>query len=267
MASTNVKAQSENVFAKIAKIDIVDNAYTECIYEYTVKDPILKETRTYNDILQIGKNKSKYFNYKSFRIDSIVYKKDINKITKIEYATIYKNNFQYEGSPFTIIKDKTSNIITYYDKIFTDYYIITDSFNIIKWKLINETKFICGYKCQMAEADFRGRKWIAFYTPNIPINDGPWKFSGLPGLILRIEDANKEHIFNAITIRKSNSDIYIKNGSYSKASRNQFNEQLNRYKLNPGKILYGSQLSPKDHLGNEKTIQGRKLFYNPIELK
>lgn len=74
-----------------------------------------------------------------------------------------------------------------------------------KWTLINETKNIENFICLKAEVDFRGRKWIAWYSKDIPMSYGPWKFSGLPGLILEVYDSEKEYTILAKEI-KFNSD-------------------------------------------------------------
>lgn len=57
-----------------------------------------------------------------------------------------------------------------------------------KWELKSGTKTLLGYKCKMAEAVFLGRKWQVWYTEDIPVNTGPWKLGGLPGLILEARD-------------------------------------------------------------------------------
>ncbi|NRR92197.1 GLPGLI family protein [Winogradskyella undariae] len=63
--------------------------------------------------------------------------------------------------------------------------IIKDNVKI-NWNLSNETKIINGAKCYKAYCTFRGRDYEAFYDKSIPFKDGPFKFSGLPGLILEI---------------------------------------------------------------------------------
>jgi GLPGLI family protein len=65
----------------------------------------------------------------------------------------------------------------------------------IVWKLLPETKEILGYNCKKAEANFRGKKVYAFYTPQIPISSGPWKYSGLPGLILEAWQGDEKFHF------------------------------------------------------------------------
>lgn len=270
--STNICAQiriegnTSNRYAKFAPIEKIDKSILEVIYEYNVKDINLDETRTYFDILQMGNTFSKYFAYPVFQIDSVIYKKDITKITVQEAREIFHRYDHSSASPNTIIKDKKTEELNYYDRIFTDSYVYPDNINL-KWTLADSTKTVCGYSCKKATAEFRGRQWIAWYTSDIPQSDGPWKFSGLPGLILQIEDSNKEHFFTAISIRNSKKDIYRTKKRYFSTNRERFNKQIKEYKTNPGSVISGSQLAPKDATGKEKPIVERKLFFNPIELE
>jgi GLPGLI family protein len=80
--------------------------------------------------------------------------------------------------------------------------IIEDSLPAFEWTLKNETKQIGGYNCLRAETDINGRHFVVWYTPDIPISGGPWKFHGLPGFILEGEDI-KQRVsikFAAITL-------------------------------------------------------------------
>lgn len=52
-----------------------------------------------------------------------------------------------------------------------------------------DTTTILNIVCQKATMEFRGREYTAWFTMDIPINDGPWKLYGLPGLILKAEDS------------------------------------------------------------------------------
>ena len=63
------------------------------------------------------------------------------------------------------------------------------------WKILPEKQKIGDFETQKAETEMYGRKWIAWFTTAIPIQDGPYKFHGLPGLIVKIEDQNKSHSF------------------------------------------------------------------------
>jgi len=57
---------------------------------------------------------------------------------------------------------------------------------------------ISDYNVTKAKVEFRGRKYEAWFSEEIPINAGPWKFFGLPGLILEVGSAD-----GAVSIRLS----------------------------------------------------------------
>jgi GLPGLI family protein len=73
----------------------------------------------------------------------------------------------------------------------------------LKWTISSEKENILGYECVKASTHFRGRTWYAWFTIDIPLNYGPWKLSGLPGLILKAEDADKYFTYNAVSIRQN----------------------------------------------------------------
>lgn len=56
------------------------------------------------------------------------------------------------------------------------------------WKIEEDsTKTILGYDCVMAKTDYHGRTWTVWFAPDIPVQDGPWKLHGLPGVILQAD--------------------------------------------------------------------------------
>ena len=74
--------------------------------------------------------------------------------------------------------------------------------NLFNWQLEDGDSIICEYPCKRAVVDFRGRRWNVWYSLDLPYSDGPWKFCGLPGLILSAEDSNKDFIIKCIGIEK-----------------------------------------------------------------
>lgn len=73
---------------------------------------------------------------------------------------------------------------------------------IFEWKNLDGDSTICGYSCQKAETKFRGRTWKVWYSLDLPYSEGPWKLSGLPGLILKAEDSKGDFVFVAQKICK-----------------------------------------------------------------
>lgn len=72
----------------------------------------------------------------------------------------------------------------------------------LRWRILSKSKTILGYTCQCATVTFRGRDYEAWFTADIPLSYGPWKFQGLPGLILEVTDSRNEYRFTANGIQQ-----------------------------------------------------------------
>ncbi|MBQ6762948.1 MAG: GLPGLI family protein [Bacteroidales bacterium] len=78
---------------------------------------------------------------------------------------------------------------------------------IFEWHMVESFEEICGYICQKAETFFCGRYWSVWFTPEIPVDGGFWKFTGLPGLVLKATDAEAFFSFVATGIEETNECI------------------------------------------------------------
>ncbi len=104
-----------------------------------------------------------------------------------------------------------------------------------EWEIGDSTKTVLGYECVEATANYRGRTWTAWFAPEIPVQDGPWKLCGLPGLILEAHDANSDYIFEATgLLQNPDSEVgiftYDDRSGYSTVSRDKFFNNWWRYK-------------------------------------
>ncbi|WP_300671016.1 GLPGLI family protein [Soonwooa sp.] len=88
-----------------------------------------------------------------------------------------------------------------YDIIFRDYYSYPSS-NPIIWSIAKDTKTENGYKLQKATSNFIGRQWEAWFIPDIPVMEGPYKFRGLPGLIYEVKDSKDNFVYELIEVKK-----------------------------------------------------------------
>lgn len=75
----------------------------------------------------------------------------------------------------------------------------------IQWNISDSTKKLGGYTVIKATTCFRGRNYIAWFTPEIPVPYGPWKLIGLPGLILQAYNPEKSIYFSAKKIKINNT--------------------------------------------------------------
>ena len=97
-------------------------------------------------------------------------------------------------------------------------YRYNESWPSMPWKLSTETQTICGHQCQKATCHWRGRYYVAWFTSAIPLKSGPWKFGGLPGLIMKIYDTKHLYTWEAVAVEKGSFPIYQLDGRKFKDS-------------------------------------------------
>lgn len=99
--------------------------------------------------------------------------------------------------------------------------LVTDQVNY-SWKITNETKQIQSFTCYKAITAFRSNTFEAWFTPNIPINAGPWKWYGLPGLILEATDKDQSVVFKVEKVEKLTDDIPFPSKGLTKITLPQY---------------------------------------------
>lgn len=88
------------------------------------------------------------------------------------------------------VKNTQTGISLFSEKLFSLIFYVSDSAHNMKWELLNDTARVLNELCLTAKTTFRGREYIAYYAPKYPISNGPWKFGGLPGLILLVKSTD-----------------------------------------------------------------------------
>ncbi|MDH6254129.1 hypothetical protein M2347_003856 [Chryseobacterium sp. H1D6B] len=129
------------------------------------------------------------------------YELNIIKKYSLFYESEYCLNQLIPKSELIILKDK-SPAITIFDKA-GEIPVSTNKPNQLNWIIKDEKKTIEGYKSQRAEVNYKGRQWVAWFTNDLPFQDGPFIFNGLPGLILTVE--SDEYKFDLLGISKDDS--------------------------------------------------------------
>lgn len=142
--------------------------------------------------------------------------------------------------------------------------VYSEPFPLQKWKIENEKKTICGYECQKATCKWRGRDFVAWFTTQIPVSAGPWKFGGLPGLILEIRDSKNDYSWEAVAVEKGNFPIYAaRRKGYKKSTRKEVQKLQ--------KDLNVDYLKTTDHtvfnIKSNRYVDSRVHPYTPLELE
>lgn len=244
--------------------NILDTTKIICTYKYSYIQDTSNPTITTENrmILEIGDSLSKFYDYKYYLFDSTMvaeYSTTKFEDNKKDYPQIIRN-----GIKLQTYKNYPEGKITVVDRIPFDNYKYEEPLTYPKWKLENEKKIFCGYSCLKAITSFRGRNYTAWYAPEIPISDGPWKFGGLPGLILKIEDDKKHHIFEMVGLErpKVNRPIFINKSLYLKTTLSEFLKLQREYMQNPTAFVETSNMVQSTLPASAR----RARPYNPIEL-
>lgn len=175
---------------------------------------------------------------------------------------------KYHTYVFTHLND---GILTHYGKYGEDLGYYTEPISEMDWTIAEDsTTTVLGYECIMAESDYHGRHWKAWFTTEIPMPFGPWKLRGLPGLILKAE-ADGGFSFAATGLEQTDrtiSPMYLEK-DYTKVDRKKALENAEYYANNAESIMNAQGQSVKiyqlDDEGNQIEVPKYDGFKHSLE--
>lgn len=169
------------------------------------------------------------------------------------------------------------DIVRSFTTQYNDHYFIRIH-ESLEWKILPEKAKIGDIDCQKATLKYGGRNWTAWFTQSIPLQEGPYIFHGLPGLIIKISDEQSDYDFSLTMTKNSNKNnmFYLRKGKEINWGTFQ-TMQLNHYsdpyaELKTRNIKYqvadsNGNLISMDLKALTKTLQKNiKENNNPIEL-
>lgn len=125
-----------------------------------------------------------------------------------------------------------------------------------------EKKTILGYDCYKAVGVFGGRKWIAWYTPDIPIPEGPYRFMGLDGLILEVADTENHYTFTAVSIEKIKANTKIRQVNFINTSKKEYEKFLAKHIEDPAMEIRAASIQS---VGTTmRGTDGKTITYNDL---
>ena len=142
---------------------------------------------------------SKFYSYTSYKSDSLM-RVDLEKQLKANGSINIKTDQRKGVIRYTIAKIYTNGNIDFRTRIGMDAFRVAEE-RKMTWKILPDKQKIGNWETQKATTEFAGRKWTAWFCSDIPIQDGPYKFSGLPGLVVKLEDDTHSHLYNLIAIK------------------------------------------------------------------
>ncbi|MCQ9641233.1 GLPGLI family protein [Chryseobacterium sp. WG14] len=208
------------------------------VYQVTMKPNAENKTdiKTENAYLDISPEKSVFYSENRIKRDSIMQKAFQGGGGRGSINRDQMENLRTNMS-YSVEKDKINQKTYFKDRIGRDSYSYEED-RPLNWKISSETTKIGEYKVQKAETDFGGRKWTAWFTTDLPYQDGPYKFGGLPGLIVKVEDDRGDYSFDLMkNFKIAEFPVLNQFGSPIKVKRADFVKQQQKFKTDPAAFM------------------------------
>ncbi len=147
--------------------------------------------------LDVGEQVSFFYSYSNALYEQ-------QRIEMMNKGNFSVPNMRGGSISWKLFKNFPTGKTTYIDNVFRDGFRVVEPIEQPQWELIpDSTARILDYNCQMARCNYKGRQWFAWFTADIPIDNGPWKLDGLPGLVLRAYDNSRHYIFDCVGLKQT----------------------------------------------------------------
>lgn len=247
------------------KAEILDTAQYSINYQYHFLEEANNKSSLDKGfvILQLGKKINKFIDFYSLKNDSLVE----------VFSNLNSVGAKEANEMMFLIKQikKRENLITNIDENKIQYQSdIINKFNYeyeteipkLEWKIEQKTDEIAGHQVQKATVAYGGRKWIAWFAPEIPIPYGPYVFNGLPGLIIKLHDDKNNFTFLLNGIDTKETKIYKRiYDNVTKTTKEKYMKIEKDFHDRPDMYFDNSEMK-----GGVGFTSSDKLPYNPIEV-
>jgi GLPGLI family protein len=178
---------------------------------------------------------------------------------------------------YNIYKIAASHQVYHYDHITTTSYRYEEPANSLNWTITPTIATVVGYACQRATASYGGRQWEAWFTREVPVSEGPYKFYGLPGLIVKVSDTRQHYVFELAKLTKPATErlITLPKKTPITTDRTTFRRALAAYNADPvgyqagandGTVVTSTTGATPDQLRQRARENARKRN-NALELR
>lgn len=225
----------------------------------------LERIRSKKMILMVGKEVSKFMSKNFYEYKIIGREAERAGLLQEFFDKNERQNYRTRFS-YQILKNYPKGSYTYYNKVLPDFLQYTEPFQVFQWELLDETDSIGNYPVQKAHCTYGGREWVAWYTSSVPINDGPYKFRGLPGLIIKIYDENEHYVFELDAIERHNKyfDIEYEDMGWIATTRENYLKAEQSFRLD---IINRAKEAGANMVSQQRAYRNMLKKNNPIELE
>lgn len=188
-------------------------------YELKSRNNATEDYKTNVMVLDINPTSVKFYDKDLLDYDSI----NKSKNGTSEYRTNTKTD--------QLVIRKPNSFKNNWYRDFKEYFVVHSN-DEMTWKLNKDTLNYRGYILQKATTNFGGRVWTAWFSQEIPISEGPYKFQGLPGFIFLLNDSENNFVYKLlknVKLKETYDTTGFLEKKYDKKPLVVTNEQFNKY--------------------------------------
>lgn len=245
---------------------VIDTTYVQLYYALCASD--IHDESTYRDYfcLEVGRKNVKFYSYNWVgAIEGVrKWKKEHGVPANAGLRVIPHGNYkqgwsEYQYSEWYMSDGKLTEYSCFPLRLGRYNCYHEEKYPNQDWIIWGDTMTFCGYLCQKATCHFSGREFTAWFTQKIPVRNGPWKFGGLPGAILKVSDKDNLYDFECVKIEQKRKPLYKEGySSYNKMDREDLLKIQRKIHEDIGSLWGNPKSEP----------EAREIpRYEPLELK
>lgn len=167
---------------------------------------------------------------------------------------------------YSIYKNYPVGKITYTNKVLPGFFLYEEDFETFRWELKDTKEKFGDYNTRLAAINYGGRLWTAWYTTEVPLSEGPYKFRGLPGLIVKMADSKGHYIFEIVSIERLSeiTPIELEEHDYVRTSRERYLRSEENLRMD---IISRAREAGANSQAQQTAARNMQRRNNPIELK
>jgi GLPGLI family protein len=233
-------------------------------------------TRTDMQCLLLGKTLSRFTSRATLANDSLLAVFNalpFNQETAQQFGgqleKISHSRFHYN-----IYKTAATHQLIYDDHIGLAHYRYEEPAGFLTWVITPDRASRAGYACQRATTTLGGRQWEAWFTREVPVSEGPYKFSGLPGLIVQVADTRRHYVFELLALGKPTPArlVALPVKAPTSTDRATFLRALAAYRRDPLASLSAASngrmsVTTLDPIAEQRARENARKRNNPLELR
>ena len=261
---TDGRCQSIQVMFKPAayRMDSIGTARIEYRYGYSwLRDTTARMSAdgglVSGDSADVERGMMRFYSYDRFYLDSLMLAADGGGGAALDVWSLPA------GTAFTVYKNfPEPGRMTSTDIIGTENYLMEEAVPDFGWRVLDEWKEVLGYRVRRAECSFRGRDYVAWFAPELPLSEGPWKFCGLPGLILEVYDTRLQYhyVLQGLSVADIGIRVEMPDAQYIRTDVEKYLRTLRRYNENPMLIISEVDVSAISSVRVSKPADGSDPF-------